>query len=255
MGGRPKAHGDLRLWRLENNPWHLFLAMVICRRSPPARSRVRTGSCRRRGGGPAAGARWRPTRAAAATAGSFRRPLKKRQREGPKTSAPRPLRAGRAQRALRHPEGHPARDDPAEGPEERWSRRLEASRPMRPGRENRGDATGRPTLKIHFRRPLLAFFKAGVRLGARARGGFRAPDFRGGLRSGKVMSKRLQKIVGAGDVGLAGRVLDVERAHDAVLDHHRIALRARAEAEARAVHGEAEGLREIAVAVGDQLDL
>ena len=39
---------------------------------------------------------------------------------------------------------------------------------MRPGRENRGDATGRPTLEIHFRRPLLAFFKAGVRLGARA---------------------------------------------------------------------------------------
>src|SRR5215203_4709119 len=48
-------------------------------REPPARSRVRIGSCRRRGGGPAAGARWRPTRAAAATAGL----LPERLREAP----------------------------------------------------------------------------------------------------------------------------------------------------------------------------
>src|SRR4051794_9098559 len=48
---------------------------------------------------------------------------------------------------------------PQRVPEERWSRRLEASRPMRPGRENRGDATGRPT-QVFLRRPLLAFFKA-----------------------------------------------------------------------------------------------
>ena len=80
-------------------------------------------------------------------------------RQGPKTSAPRPLRAGRARRALKAPRSPLRKGRPAEGPEERWSRRLEASRPMRPGRENRGDATGRPTLKIHFRRPLLAFFQ------------------------------------------------------------------------------------------------
>src|SRR5829696_8578602 len=58
------------------------------------------GSCRRRGGGPAAGARWRTTRAAASTVGLLLERLRKApDGEGPKTSAPRPLRAGRAHRA------------------------------------------------------------------------------------------------------------------------------------------------------------
>ena len=90
----------------------------------------------------------------------------------------------------RHPEGRSARRGPAAGPEERWSRRLEAPRPMRPGRENRGDATGRPTLKIHFRRPLLAFYsRPGSASGARARGDSarlvaRSGDWRGAALAG-----------------------------------------------------------------------
>ena len=76
---------------------------------------MRTGSCGRRGGGPAAGARWRPTRAAAATAGLFRKAPSGAGRESPKTSAPRPLRAGRAHRALKAPEGRPARGGPRRG--------------------------------------------------------------------------------------------------------------------------------------------
>ena len=53
---------------------------------------------------------------------------------------------------------------------------------------------------------------------------------REGSPSSDEDSEALQQIVGAGDVGLAGRVLDVERLHHAVLDHHRIAPRTHAEA-------------------------
>src|SRR5690349_17511563 len=48
-------------------------------------------------------------------------------------------------------------------------------------------------------------------------------------------SQLLEQRGGAGDVGLAGGVLDVERLHHAVLDQHGVTLRARAEAVARAV--------------------
>src|SRR5829696_8622087 len=84
--------------------------MVICRRSPPTRSRVRTGSCRRRGGGPAAGARWRPTRAAAATAGL----LLERRRQAP-TGRSEDIRPP-ATNEPGAPEGRSARGGPAEGP-------------------------------------------------------------------------------------------------------------------------------------------
>src|SRR6266478_2751314 len=40
----------------------------------------------------------------------------------------------------------------------------------------------------------------------------------------------LEQIVGAGHVGFAGRVLDVERLHHAVVDHHGVASRTHAEA-------------------------
>src|SRR5690242_18945949 len=39
----------------------------------------------------------------------------------------------------------------------------------------------------------------------------------------------LQQVLRAGDVGLAWRILDVQRLHDAVVDHHGVALRASAE--------------------------
>src|SRR5262249_20504851 len=47
------------------------------------------------------------------------------------------------------------------------------------------------------------------------------------------------------------RSLDVERFHDAVVNQHGIALRARAHAVARPVHREADRLGELAVAVGE----
>ena len=53
---------------------------------------------------------------------------------------------------------------------------------------------------------------------------------------------------------MPGRVLDVQRGDDAVVDDHRIALRAGAEAEARAVEREADFLGEIGIAVGEELD-
>src|SRR3712207_6201708 len=37
----------------------------------------------------------------------------------------------------------------------------------------------------------------------------------------------LEKVLGAGDLGLGGRILHVDRFHGAVLDNHGIALRAR----------------------------
>src|SRR5215203_2872418 len=139
--------------------------MLVCRRSPPARSRVRTGHA---GGGEAIPRRalggvrlGRPLR----LQGCSGRRLKKRRTGGPEYIRP-PATTSRARpkgaRAPRRPLLKGAA--PQRVPEERWSRRLEAPRPMRPGRENRGDATGRPNLKF-LRRPLLAFFKAGVRLG------------------------------------------------------------------------------------------
>ena len=100
-------------------------------------------------------------------------------REGLKTSAPRPLRAGRARRALKAPRRPlPKGPAPQRVPEERWSRRLEASRPMRPGRENRGDATGRPTQKFFSSVPSSPSFEAGVRSGRTPGGIPRARDSR-----------------------------------------------------------------------------
>ena len=127
---------------------------------------MRTGSCRRRGGGPAAGARWRPTRAAASTAGL--RPERRREApdgKGPKTSAPRPLRAGRAHRALKAPR-RPLR----KGRPRRGSRRavVEAAGSVPSDEAGAREPRGRhrpADPKIHFRRPLLAFFEAGVRPG------------------------------------------------------------------------------------------
>src|ERR1700720_1113115 len=45
----------------------------------------------------------------------------------------------------------------------------------------------------------------------------------------------LEQVVGAGHLGLAGRVLDVDALHHAVIDHHGIALGAHAEAVRRRV--------------------
>ena len=49
-------------------------------------------------------------------------------------------------------------------------------------------------------------------------------------------------------------VLDVEDPHDPILDNHRVALRARAEAIGYSLIREAERPGEIAVAVGEELD-
>src|SRR3954469_25103641 len=112
--------------------------MVLCRRSPPARSRVRTGSCRRRGGGPAAGARWRPPRAAPSTAGllpeSLRQaPDEKARRHPP----PGHYEPGAPIGRYRHPEGHPERGDPAVGPR----RAVVAAAGSAPSDEARGERT------------------------------------------------------------------------------------------------------------------
>src|SRR5580700_2049472 len=68
-------------------------------------------------------------------------------------------------------------------------------------------------------------------------------------------SKLLQQRGGARQVRLAWRILDVERLHDTILDQHGIALRACAEAEARAVHRKPESLGEVAIAIREELDL
>src|SRR3954452_13910620 len=68
-------------------------------------------------------------------------------------------------------------------------------------------------------------------------------------------SKLLEQRVAAGDLDLARRFLDVELLHHAVLDQHGVALGARAEAVARAVEGEVDRLGELAVAVGQELEL
>src|SRR5712691_2407373 len=68
-------------------------------------------------------------------------------------------------------------------------------------------------------------------------------------------SQRLEQGVAARDLDLAGRFLDVELLHHAVLDQHGIAPRAGAETIARAVEGEIDRLGELAVAVGQEVDL
>src|SRR5215213_7709465 len=140
--------------------------MVLCRRSPPARSRVRTGSCRRRGGGPAAGARWRPTRAAAATAGSFPEGAARRLRGKPKDIRP-PATTSRAR-----PQG--AKGTPKAAPQGAAPQRVPQRAVVEAAGSVPSDEAGareprgrhRPADPLDpFRRPLLAFFKAGVRLG------------------------------------------------------------------------------------------
>src|SRR5438105_1503578 len=68
-------------------------------------------------------------------------------------------------------------------------------------------------------------------------------------------SQRLEQRGGARDVGLAGRVLDGERLHHAVLDYHAVTLRSRAEAIARGVERHVDRLGEVGIAVGQELDL
>ena len=138
---------------------------------------MRTGSCGRRGGGPAAGARWRPTRAAAATAGLFRKAPSGAGRESPKTSAPRPLRAGRAHRALKAPEGRPARGGPRRG-----SRRavVEAAGSVPSDEAGAREPRGRhrpadPKRSIQASPPRL-LFGAGVRPGPAPGVDFARPD-------------------------------------------------------------------------------
>ncbi len=70
-----------------------------------------------------------------------------------------------------------------------------------------------------------------------------------------IGSQLLQQRVAARYFDLARAFLDVEFLHHAVLDHHGIALRAGAEPVAGAVEGEVDRLGELAVAVGQELDL
>src|SRR5262245_21369168 len=65
----------------------------------------------------------------------------------------------------------------------------------------------------------------------------------------------LEQILRAGDVGLAGRILDVERLHHAVVDHHGVALRACAEAAFAEIDRQADRLREGRAPVCEKLDL
>ena len=57
------------------------------------------------------------------------------------------------------------------------------------------------------------------------------------------------------EIDLAGLRLDVEHLDDAVDDEHRIALRAQAQAPGRQVEVEADRLGEVAVAVGEEIDM
>ena len=59
----------------------------------------------------------------------------------------------------------------------------------------------------------------------------------------------------ARDVALAGRVFDIDLFDDAVIDQHRIALGADAEAIARRIQRHVDGLGEIGAAVGEKIDL
>src|SRR5215475_14029477 len=69
------------------------------------------------------------------------------------------------------------------------------------------------------------------------------------------MLQLLEQAVAARHLDLAGCFLDVERFHHAVVDHHAVALRAHAEAVAGTVEGEVDRFGELAVAVGEELDL
>src|SRR5271155_1259027 len=67
-------------------------------------------------------------------------------------------------------------------------------------------------------------------------------------------SKRLQHRLGAGDLELP-RLLDVQRLDDAIVDQHRIALRANAHAFLDAVELEPDRPHEVAAAVAQHDDL
>src|SRR3546814_6170318 len=67
-------------------------------------------------------------------------------------------------------------------------------------------------------------------------------------------SDLVEQVFGGTHLEFARR-LDVELFDDAVVDEHRIALAARAEAETRSVHLQPDGLRELAVAVGEHRHL
>src|SRR5262245_65351189 len=62
----------------------------------------------------------------------------------------------------------------------------------------------------------------------------------------------LEQRIAARDLDLAGRFLDVELLHHAVLDQHGIAARTRAEPVARAVEGQIDRLGEVAVTIGQE---
>src|SRR5215203_7422921 len=74
-------------------------------------------------------------------------------------------------------------------------------------------------------------------------------------RPSEQSSKTVQEVLRSRNVGLRGGVLHVQRLYDPVVDDHGIPLRSEAEAEARAVHGEAECLGEVAVPVGQEFDV
>jgi hypothetical protein len=138
----------------------------------------------------AEGRRSRGGRSVASDPGG-RRDCRAFSRKGPKTSGP-PATTSRArpQGAKGTPKVIPQGVAPQWVPEERWSRRLEASRSMRPGRENRGDATGRPTLEIQFGVPSSRFIRGRGPPRASARGGFRARAIRRGLCSGVACARQ-----------------------------------------------------------------
>src|SRR5580692_4626430 len=81
-------------------------------------------------------------------------------------------------------------------------------------------------------------------------------DRRGGFQTRPygVASKRLHQIVGARHFGFARSIFDIERLHHAVLDDHRITLRANAEAALGQVRGQAQSLGPVAAAVGEKFD-
>src|SRR5262249_8038156 len=64
-----------------------------------------------------------------------------------------------------------------------------------------------------------------------------------------------QQTLATRNLALAGGVFDVELFDDAVLDEHRIALRASSEAVARTVERHVDGLGKFAVAVRQKIDL
>ena len=111
--------------------------------------------------------------------GFFSKGAARRRTGGPEDIRP-PATTSRArpQGANGTPKAAPLGAAPQRVPEERWSRRLEASRSMRPGRENRGDATGRPTQKFFSGVPSSPSFEAGVRSGRTPGGIPRARDSR-----------------------------------------------------------------------------